>query len=205
MNQYRLSLVRQYGPILPAGHHAVYIISGVLKIAGRSIKAGDTAYIHTTNTETVDADSDVRLLCFTLEADGGWLPEVQAEQFATIRLADEQALMRLDEVRFPGCAIAYRHTHPGPGIRYLLHGELELESDDHTTVVHSGDAWFEDADSPVKATACVLAETTFVRCMILPLAFEGRPTIDILDPRDRSRPMRQVNQRHLDQRIQLVK
>ena len=36
--------------------------------------------------------------------------------------------MRCDRVDFPLGGVAYRHTHPGPGIRYLLHGGLEIET-----------------------------------------------------------------------------
>ena len=39
-----------------------------------------------------------------------------------------QWVMRCDRVDFPPGAIAYRHVHPGPGIRRLLHGELRIEA-----------------------------------------------------------------------------
>ena len=37
-------------------------------------------------------------------------------------------LMRHDRIDFPAGGIAYRHTHPGPGIRYLLSGSVRIES-----------------------------------------------------------------------------
>ena len=37
-------------------------------------------------------------------------------------------LMRCDRVDFPPGGIAYRHTHPGPGIRYLLFGRITIDS-----------------------------------------------------------------------------
>ena len=33
-------------------------------------------------------------------------------------------LLRCDRVDFPPGGVAYRHTHPGPGIRYLLFGSI---------------------------------------------------------------------------------
>ncbi len=36
-------------------------------------------------------------------------------------------IVRCDRVDFPRGCVAHRHVHPGPGIRRLLHGELEIE------------------------------------------------------------------------------
>ena len=38
-------------------------------------------------------------------------------------------LMRCDRIDFVPGGIAYRHTHPGPGIRYLLFGEITIDSE----------------------------------------------------------------------------
>ena len=37
-------------------------------------------------------------------------------------------ILRCDRVDFPPGGVAYRHVHPGPGIRRLLFGELTIES-----------------------------------------------------------------------------
>lgn len=120
-------------------------------------------------------------------------------------LASEQidvtfpCLLRLDEVAFPPGAQAYRHVHPGPGFRHLRWGALHLDADDHEFDATPGFTWFEAANSPVRATASSDAtETRFVRCMILPVDYEGKPTIQILDPRDADRPKKQVTYRHVD-------
>ena len=36
--------------------------------------------------------------------------------------------MRCDRVDFEPGGVAYRHTHPGPGIRYLLFGAITIDS-----------------------------------------------------------------------------
>ena len=108
------------------------------------------------------------------------------------------ALLRLDEVAFPQGAVAYRHIHPGPGIRVLVEGSLRLIADDHTFDVEVGGAWVEGANSPVRAENIAEGRSRFVRAMILPVALEGKPSIDILDPADREKPRLQVTHRHVD-------
>jgi quercetin dioxygenase-like cupin family protein len=97
-------------------------------------------------------------------------------------------LMRHDRVDFPAGAIAYRHTHPGPGIRYLLHGRLRIEAggEDHT--YGPGEAWFESGPEPVLATASESEETAFVRVLLLPPDWAGKRTIRYVDPADEDRP-----------------
>ena len=97
-------------------------------------------------------------------------------------------LLRCDRVDFPPGGIAYRHTHPGPGIRYLLAGELTIEADGVTQTYRPGCAWFEGAGYPVLATASAVEETAFVRGMLLPQEWAGRRTIRYLDPADEDKP-----------------
>src|SRR5438094_8051048 len=70
-------------------------------------------------------------------------------------------LMRHDRVDFPPGGIAYRHTHPGPGIRYLLHGSLRIDSAGMTHEYGPGEAWFENGSEPVLATASETQSTAF--------------------------------------------
>jgi hypothetical protein len=95
-------------------------------------------------------------------------------------------LMRCDRVDFPAGGVAYRHTHPGPGIRYLLFGSLHIDS--HGRAYGPGEAWFEAAGEPVLATASEREETAFVRVLLLPREWEGKRTISYLDPADEEKP-----------------
>lgn len=110
-------------------------------------------------------------------------------------------LFRLDEVAFPPGAIAYRHVHPGPGFRHLRWGALRLDADAHSFDAAPGHTWFEPANTPVRATAGAAPETRFVRAMVLPPAYEGKPTIQILDPGEAALPKRQVTHRHIDLKL----
>jgi hypothetical protein len=98
---------------------------------------------------------------------------------------------RCDRVDFPPGSVAYRHVHPGPGIRRLLFGSLRIESEGESRVYGPGEPWFEGSEQPVLATASETEPTAFVRVLLLPGEWAGRRTIRYLDPADDERPKRQ--------------
>ena len=130
------------------------------------------------------------------ELSAGWLLvwELLDEEPADALTAGEVELggdwvVRLDRVDFPPGGIAYRHVHPGPGIRFLLRGELTIdrgEGDPHT--YRAGEPWFEGANDPVLATASTSEDTAFVRVLLLPAEWAGKRTIRYVDPADEDRP-----------------
>jgi len=97
-------------------------------------------------------------------------------------------IVRCDRIDFPPGGVAYRHTHPGAGIRRLLFGSIEIDAEGHVTQHGAGDAWVEGADYPVLATASETEPTAFVRVMVLPAEWEGKRTIRYLDPADEEKP-----------------
>jgi quercetin dioxygenase-like cupin family protein len=97
-------------------------------------------------------------------------------------------LARCDRIDFPPGGIAYTHTHPGPGIRYLLEGAITIRSEGHETQYAVGDPWFEAGPEPVHATAAVDRPSAFVRVLLLPAIWEGKRTIRYVDPDDEQRP-----------------
>ena len=97
-------------------------------------------------------------------------------------------VIRCDRVDFPPGGVAYRHVHPGPGLRRLLAGELTIARDGDAHTYRAGDWWYEDADDPVVASASPDEETAFVRVLVLPAEWAGRRTIRYLDPADEKRP-----------------
>ena len=98
-------------------------------------------------------------------------------------------IARLDRVDFPPGGMAYRHVHPGPGIRFLLHGELTIDrGDGDPRTYRASEAWFEGADDPVLATASTEEDTAFVRVLLLPAEWAGKRTIRYVDPADEDRP-----------------
>ena len=98
-------------------------------------------------------------------------------------------IARLDRVDFPPGGVAHRHVHPGPGIRYLLHGELTIDrADGGAHTYRAGEAWFEGAEDPVLATASTTEDTAFVRVLLLPAQWAGKRTIRYVDPADEDKP-----------------
>ena len=110
-------------------------------------------------------------------------------------------LARCDRIDFPPGGVAYRHTHPGPGIRYLLHGGIEIRTESHVTVYGPSEAWFESGPDPVHAAASATEETAFVRVLLLPVEWEGKRTIRYVDPADEDKPKPQRPTVFFDRRL----
>jgi len=96
-------------------------------------------------------------------------------------------LLRLDRVDFPPGGVAYRHTHPGPGIRCLLFGSIRIES----------------GPEPVFAAASTTDPSAFVRAMLLPEKWRGKRTIRYVDPADEEKPKLQRATVFMEQPVRL--
>jgi quercetin dioxygenase-like cupin family protein len=112
-------------------------------------------------------------------------------------------VVRCDRIDFPPGGVAYRHTHPGAGIRRLLHGELTIAAPSGEHTYRPGGAWFEGAGYPVLATASGADETAFVRVLLLPREWAGKRTIRYVDQADDDRPKLQRATILLEQPIEL--
>ena len=115
--------------------------------------------------------------------------------------SETEWLARCDRVDFPPGGVAFRHVHPGPGIRRLLFGELTIDSPEGVRTYGPGGSWLEGADFSVLATASATEETAFVRVLLLPREWGGKRTIRYLDPRDEEKPKRQRATIFLEQPI----
>lgn len=97
-------------------------------------------------------------------------------------------LIRCDRIDFPPGGIAYQHTHPGPGIRCQLFGEISITSVGQTTSYGPMQAWFESGPDPVYAAASTTETSAFVRLLVLPGEWAGARTIRYVDPADEDKP-----------------
>jgi hypothetical protein len=142
--------------------------------------AGDRAYFG-------EASVEGRALVWQLdrdaaEAEGALLShDVRLDPFA-------DWIARCDRVDFPRGGVAYLHTHPGPGIRYLLEGGIEIVTEGRSTFHGPAGAWFESGPEPVLARASQHLETAFVRVLLLPAEWEGKRTIRYVNPEDEDLP-----------------
>ena len=189
--------VAQNAPIeLGAGCHAIRVLQGTLQTSTQTIATGEGAYA----TAGEHLSGAAEFLQFTLCKEAAPKANLMVEEF---QFEATKAILRLDQVSFPPGAIAYRHIHAGPGIRCLIAGELTIHADHHVETLTPFNPWFEAASSPVKAVASAVQESSFVRAILLPVAYAGKPTITYLNAEDEAKPRLQSNHRFFDQILDL--
>jgi quercetin dioxygenase-like cupin family protein len=154
----------RYGADIPGGNVVVYDLERETATFGEGKAEGPSLVWELSAWAAEDAK-----LAVPVEVEPGWL-------------------MRCDRVDFPPGGIAYRHTHPGPGIRCLLHGAIRIESGGEAHEYGPLDAWFESGPEPVLALTSDLEPSSFVRVLLLPPEWAGKRTIRYVDPEDEQRP-----------------
>lgn len=190
-------------------HCALWLQSGCLKINDELIATGQGIDVTANDTIRSQGLFNTVILRFIVSTEpltnsntctvDTIISEVLYSQI--INASSNELLLRLDQVDFPPAAVAYRHTHPGPGIRHLVHGGLILNTDHGELTINTGDTWFEGANSAVTATAIKTRPTQFVRLMLLPLEYEGRSTFTLHSQADADKPKLQTNIRHFEKII----
>ena len=183
----------------PPDHQVLWVKSGAITVDGKTIHSNDGVYVNGQSQIDYAAANAPQIIRFEITPASDSTPNDNNLLLSnTFTIPDEDSILRLDRVTFPANAVAYRHTHSGAGVRYLLCGQLQVATDDHTQLMQSGQAWFEDAYSPVKAAASSEGITEFIRVMVLPHEFLGKPTIKRLNPEDMVKPTLQTNKRYFD-------
>ena len=110
-------------------------------------------------------------------------------------------LLRCDRVDFPPGGVAYRHTHPGPGLRVLLEGRIRIETQGTSHEYGPFEWWYETGPDAVYAAASASEPTAFVRVLVLPVEWEGKRTISYVDPADADKPKTQSARIYLEHRL----
>lgn len=196
-------------PQLPAMRRALYVAEGEVAVdtdgQRRSLSANQALF--SADATVVAAEKAARVLRWelvgipaeepVLATAGGVRSVLTLSHFVALHPWTDY-LLRCDRVDFPPGGQALTHIHPGPGIRCLVQGNIEIRSEGRSTRYHAGEAWFELGPEPVFAQASEEAATSFVRVSILPRALEGTNSIDYVDPADRDRPKSQRYQRFFD-------
>ncbi len=165
------------------GHRILYMHQGNAEINGQSVQTNEAIY--TADDATVRAgESGARV--FRWELTDGPPPDptnietmlrMSREIWATVIPPGSEWIFRLDRINHPSPDPADCHTHPGPGIRALLSGgpfiiEQTSESGGGT---YAGDPWWETGPEVVISTPGTDVDVHFLRGMLLPVEFEGRP------------------------------
>lgn len=93
-------------------------------------------------------------------------------------------LMRCDRVDMPAGSVRHLHVQAGPGIRCLQSGAFHFDCLGAARDVAPGEAWYERGPDPVFAAASKTEATHFIRVLILPRSYRGRPSSRTVNPAD---------------------
>jgi hypothetical protein len=85
----------------------------------------------------------------------------------------------------------------------LLFGSIHIETPGGTHDYAPGEPWFESGPDPVYASTHAEEPSAFVRCMVLPRALQGSPSIRYVRDEDRERPKSQRYTVFLDEPVTL--
>lgn len=193
---------------------AVYVITGGLRLEAGGVTAtlGANSAWHSTGTPVVAAGhlASVALRWELTAADLPGAPlagdGVASTQLLAAKMTfdkKEPWLLRCDRVDFPPGGEAFTHTHRGGGIRCLLFGSIEIETQGARHGYRPLEAWFEAGPDPVYAAASAAEPTAFVRVMVLPRSLLGKSSISYVNPEDLARPKSQRYQVFIDAPVEL--
>jgi hypothetical protein len=172
---------------LPAAPRLLYVRHGRVAIDGQAMKADEVTY----------CDGPVAMASAgewsqvwrwdlmppntgpVLHEGAGLLSSLRMSRvIATLAMPEgTRWLFRLDQINAPAGRIADRHQHPGPGIRCLQEGTFNVQQDaESARDLMPGDAWWETGSDTVIAWGSRQMTTRFMRGMVLPTEWAGKPT-----------------------------
>lgn len=105
----------------------------------------------------------------------GVTAKVKYEQVVSGHLAEINGKykLRITELNFEPGGYVGEHQHAGPGIRYVVSGELTVVEGDKTTTYKTGDYFYESGDVTNAAYNRTKSSVTLMQYEILPAGFEG--------------------------------
>lgn len=207
MNKY---ILRLYEDSLPPLHMPVYLPSAnrsiFVKSGGLTIETHDgcqylpplTGWVGGDELALISGSEGATICRWELVSCSSLYPgELRSSPFCESSLKLEKTidldpnfswLMRCDSVEFPPGGVALTHVHQGPGIRYVLKGEITIKTEGEESHHRPGDPWFERGPAPVLAPTTEETETLFIRCFILPSACKGNSSIRYVKAEDAKAP-----------------
>ena len=171
-----------------AARRMIYVWTGSVEIEGTMLKAGAAIFAEADATAVAGVQGAVLFRWDLVDstAAAGALSAVNAvgsmlrmsRELWSVDIADGSSwLFRLDWVNNPPAMIADVHTHEGPGIRALLTGSFRCrQPSEDGTAERPGDPWWETGVEAVISTPHATEVSSFLRCMLLPTSFLGRPS-----------------------------
>jgi hypothetical protein len=179
---------------LPALPRMIYVVAGTAVIGGRQFGADEVWQ----GEEAVSIDAGAQgVTCWRWELCRGHLPSAVASSpgqttreklSASLQtLPKGDLLMRADSVSLPAGAIAYTHTHYGPGIRCVIEGGFRVVINGMSNVYGPGSAWYEAGPDPVYGEASPTQASRFIRVTVLPRAIAGQRSTTYVNAEDRDK------------------
>ena len=201
-------------PLASAPVRAIYVVSGSLRLSSGGATATLGANSGWYNRGAVRAAAGhLATLALRWELAGSAAPAapldgagVTSPLLHSAKLALDPAgayLLRCDRVDFPPGGEALLHTHAGGGIRCLLFGAIEIETQGRRTPYGPLASWFEAGPDPVYAAVSETEATAFARVMILPRSLLGKSSISYVNAEDVAKPKSQSYQVFIDVPVEL--
>lgn len=163
-------------------HRVFYVHKGTADLGGQRVEEDEAAYRSGACMVTAGTGG-ARVFRWELSTQEGKVPENIESMLRMTRecwMFDSQDgsdwLFRLDSIIQSASDFADCHTHPGPGIRALLSGAFVIQqTSENGGGTYPGDPWWETGVEAVISTPAGDKDVHFLRGMLLPLEFEGRP------------------------------
>ena len=199
-------------PMGPARNRVFYVLEGRIRVGDTELAADQAC--HSAARPAIQAIEPSLFLCWELTEAGAApgrasFPDASAEALLTgpVTALDpgdgKQWLMRCDSVSFPPGGCAFTHVHRGPGIRYVLEGSIEIDTEGAKTPHAAGEPWLESGPDPVFAQADWDVPSRFIRVMILPRSLLGRSSISYVKEEDKDKPKSQSYSGYIDRPIEI--
>lgn len=161
---------------LSRGTHAiVFLYEGAASFNGQRLVKRGAVYTREGGALTAGAKG-ARIFYWQLSARASRAARMSQELWSLSIKKGSRWLFRLDSIDNPPGVVADVHTHPGPGIRALLTGTFRVrQPSEDGKGTKPGDPWWESGVEAVISTPSKTKRSAFLRCMVLPPAYKGRP------------------------------
>jgi quercetin dioxygenase-like cupin family protein len=201
-------------PLRSAPVRAIYVVSGGLRLGSGGANAtlgANSAWFNRGAVRVASGNLGAVALRWELTPAGAPDATLACDRAASVVLLSspmgldgrERWLLRCDRVDFPPGGEALLHTHQGGGIRCLLSGSIDIETNGKRHGYRPLEAWFEAGTDPVYAAASANEPTAFARVMVLPRTLLGKSSIAYVNPKDLAKPKSQRYQVFIDEPIEL--
>jgi hypothetical protein len=169
---------------LPGSHRILYVLEGSVVVGRKALNRDDAAYLSDAAEIRAGANG-ARVFRWELAGEAA-APLAAPGVHSMLRMAEpvwsldlqpgSRWVFRLDRIDNPPGVVADVHTHPGPGIRALLAGTFHVrQPSEDGAAERPGDPWWESGVEAVISTPSATETSSFLRCMLLPVEYLGRP------------------------------